>query len=333
MRGNVTRLAGRALLGALCGAFWGALVGGCPATVGRDCDAEDLARARELVYAPDGSPAYAGQAMVVASCGGTAVCHTQTAGAQRFGAPADLDFDPVVVDGVDEAAEQRRLRDAVLNLYRHRDDVYTSVVNGTMPPSGGPAPDLREAATSYRRYASATDIVGTPLPAVHTADGREILRNWLACGAPVVERTAPGPVMPCTSDEDCPLSNRCETELGECAPIGDVVGCRLGEGLVATWASIHEHVVGPACALGGCHDAGSEVLDLSDEAEAYETLTAGAPTQCDVRAFLVPGDAPGSYLGQKLTGTAPCGGRMPPAGLCAPVRDVILSWIDAGAPR
>jgi hypothetical protein len=323
---------GRASAGLIAGALLGAL-GGCPATVGRDCDAEDLALAREVVYAPDGSPAYAGQALVVASCGGTAFCHTQTAGAQRFGAPADLVFDPLVVDGVDEAAEQRRLREAVLSLYRHRDDVYTSVVNGTMPPSGGPAPDLREAATSYRRYASATDAVGTPLPAVQTAEGREILRNWLACGAPVVERAEPSPIAaPCGSDEDCPLSNRCEVERGECAPIGDVVGCRLGEGLTPTWSSIHEHVVGPACALAGCHGAGSSVLDLSDEAAAYATLTSGEPIACDMDGYVVPGDAPGSYLAQKLLGTAPCGDRMPPAGLCAPVRDVILAWIDAGAP-
>jgi hypothetical protein len=317
-----------------------ALLGGCRATVGTTCSPEELLRAREVVYAPDGSPAYAGQALVVSSCGGSAVCHTSSDGARRFGAPADLVFDVVLVEGPDEDAEQARLRDAQRALYRHRDAVYTSVVNGTMPPAGrGDVPDLREAATMFRRYAGLDDAVGTPLPAVQSAEGREILRTWLACGVPLVERSSPPSVLhPCTADADCTISGRCVEDFGECAPIGDVVDCRVGEGLVPTWSSIHGEVIAPSCAVPGCHVGATAFngLDFADEARAYELLVSGSTTLVSCGGpLLTPGDPAASYVFAKMEGALPssCGSRMPPTGLCRSTLEVIRTWIEAGAPR
>ncbi|GAB4202043.1 MAG: hypothetical protein OHK0013_14830 [Sandaracinaceae bacterium] len=325
---------------ALSTGLFAVLSAGCRATVGTTCSPEDLVRAREVVYAPDGSPAYAGQALIAASCGGSAVCHTSSDGARRFGAPADLVFDVGLVEGPDEDAEQTRLREAVLSLYRHRDAVYTSVVQGTMPPAGrGEVPDLREAASMYRRFAGPDDEVGVPLPTVQSPEGREILRNWLACGVPVVERSsAPSVLHPCVADADCPISGVCDTASGECAPVGDVVDCRVGVGLLPTWSSIHGEVIAPSCAVPGCHVGPTAFngLDFADEARAYELLASGSTTlgECGGR-LLTPGDADASYVFAKMEGALPssCGSRMPPTGLCRSTLEVIRTWIEAGAPR
>ena len=50
--------------------------------------------------------------------------------------------------------------------------------------------DVIAAAPSYSRLDSVTGET-TPLPGLDTEEGREILRNWLSCRVPVVERTEP----------------------------------------------------------------------------------------------------------------------------------------------
>jgi hypothetical protein len=307
---------------------------GCPATVGDACDLDE---AREVVYAADGTPAYAGQALLVTSCGGGSYCHTQTPMAPRYGAPGDLVFDVLLVDGaVDEDDALRRLFRAQNAAYRHRDGVYASVVSGTMPPVGRPpVPDLREAASAFRRYTGPMDTTGTPLPLVQSEEGREILRNWLACGAPVVERTTEADLPTCERDADCAVTGVCLMDTGECRPVGDVVEVRP-TALEPTWTSIFVNVIRPSCASVGCHVGASafNMLDLSDREMAYEALTTrDASTFCSERPYVTPGssDPTMSVLLDKLQPTPTCGGRMPPSGLSADVAMVIEEWVMLGA--
>ncbi|GAB4202045.1 MAG: hypothetical protein OHK0013_14840 [Sandaracinaceae bacterium] len=307
---------------------------GCPPTVGDDCD---LDQAREVVYAADGTPAYAGQALLLTSCGGSSYCHTQTPMAPRFGAPGDLVFDTLLVDGaVDEDEALERLFRARSAAYRHRDGVYASVVTGTMPPAGRPpVPDLREAASAYRRYDGPMDRTGTPLPFVQSTEGREILRNWLACGAPVVERTTDADLPLCTTNADCPITGVCLLDTGECQPVGDVVEVRP-TALEPTWSSIFVNVIRPSCATTGCHVGASafNMLDLSDRDMAYTALTTrDASSFCGERPYVTPGstDVSMSVLLDKLQPTPTCGGRMPPSGLGAEVAMVVEEWVMRGA--
>ncbi|RLB52556.1 MAG: hypothetical protein DRJ42_14490, partial [Deltaproteobacteria bacterium] len=115
------------------------------------CDEE---ASRLVVYTDDdqGLPAYAGQALITGTCSG---CHD--------GSDLSLASDGPSTERL------RRLQDGFTNSPRN---LLGTVYSGSMPPT-------RNAPTepSYRS-----------LPALQTPEGREILRNWLACGAPVVER-------------------------------------------------------------------------------------------------------------------------------------------------
>jgi hypothetical protein len=143
---------------------------------------------------------------------------------------------------------------------------------------------------------------------------------------------------PCVVDADCPISGVCDEAVGECAPVGDVIDCRVGEGLEPTWASIHAEVIAPSCAIVGCHAGASAFngLDFSDEARAYDLLAGGSTTvgACG-GPLLTPGDPAGSYVFAKMEGALPssCGSRMPPSGLCRSTLEVIRRWIEAGARR
>lgn len=312
------------------------LTAGCPATVGSACDES---AAYDVAYNSEGEPAYVGQAIMIASCGGSSYCHTQTDGVPRFGAPADLVFDPVLTDSGDSEdgeATQRRLLHAWRETLSHRDAVYASVVTSTMPPAGrGTVPDLRQAAAAYRTYSGASDTEGTPLPGVLTTEGRELLRNWLACGAPVVGRSrAEAPEVACTTNADCPVSGVC-LSTGVCDPVGDFVERRSTGTLEPTWDSLFTNVFQPTCAVSGCHAGASAFngLDFSDSATAYTLVTTGTATSgCGGASYVIAGDSASSYLLDKMSSSPSCGATMPPTGaLSSTTLDVIAAWIDAGA--
>lgn len=149
--------------------------GGCLPHSG-ECD-EELAR--RVVYThEDGLPAYAGQALVQSSCGDGSFCHAEAAlGSERYGAPGGLDFDLALAE---TAEEVERLRRGQRQVYRWRRQVLAEVTSGDMPPG--------EAGRLVARVGVYAD-----LPPLAGPEGIETLRNWLACGAPVVERTSPYP--------------------------------------------------------------------------------------------------------------------------------------------
>jgi hypothetical protein len=300
-------------------------LGGCPATVGSVCTPEDQARAERLVYQADGTPAYEGQAMMLTSCGGQSFCHTQNDGADinHFGAPAGLDFDPFLVNDCGEVEpQQERLFRARNALYRHRNDIYASIVTGTMPPRG-----MTRGASAFRSYTSATDTVGTAMPAINSPEGREIVRNWLACGVPVVEATT-NIGANCTTDSDC-SAGTCDPG-GQCV-VGNIESARSGTAGGATWSSVYSGIIQPNCATSGCHTGATPAsnLDLSSAASAYTTLT--TRSSCSM-PFVAAGNPDGSFLIDKISHPTPrCGGVMPPSMLCSDDIASIRAWVQGGA--
>ena len=110
--------------------------------------------------------------------------------------------------------------------------------------------------------------------------------------------------------------------------------------VLPTLESIQQNVFTPGCGLAGCHEgpAGPGLpsgMDLTSAAASRASLV-DVPSLQAVPALLrvEPGNADGSYLVQKLEGTAAVGQQMPRGGppLSPETIAVIRSWIDSGAP-
>jgi hypothetical protein len=307
---------------------------GCEASLG-DCDPGMDVR---VAFQEGGMPAYEGQALMETSCAST-FCHTSGAvGEFRKGAPAGLDFDVSVACGPDDdcASEAgvlavQRLRADQRRVVSWAGRILRTVERGHMPP-GAEGREVVEGNVRALGYHDGID----PLPSITSAEGTEILRNWLACGAPVVERAV-------SPFDDRVPGQRCNDVYSTL--VGD---CMVGEtcDLTPTWASIFECVIRPKCVA--CHSEEQPVfleasaLDLSTAQVGYDALVdmPGAGAECDGEGTLVvPGDADASLLIHKLevrhdATIEVCGDGMPTPPL-APVPqaqiDVIRAWIDAGA--
>src|SRR5690606_26116603 len=113
----------------------------------------------------------------------------------RYGAPAGLSFDvslacldreecPSDSEGVARLAEDQQ------RVFDYARAILSSVESGWMPPDGvGERLAEEQFGTLVDIGAKLTLEDGEPVPALGTPEGDEILRNWLACGAPVVEST------------------------------------------------------------------------------------------------------------------------------------------------
>ncbi len=254
----------------------------------------DEAAARELVYSTQGAlVATKGQALLHDSCGQGVFCHAAAAkGDARYLAPTGMDYDMLPVpNGWPQVIYQR---DAILQ----------SVVSGNMPP--GHIGQQKLANTEWVADLQLRE--GAPrLPSLATARGKAVLRNWLACGAPVVAAThLPDWARP--ADE------------------GDG-----GPGAL-DWSELFANVVHSGCSSTGCHDASAGGrLAMVEECEAYRQLLQVGP--CG-KARLIPGDA-SSLLVTKLDAASAqhCGKPMPPAGPLASAQiQRIRQWVQAGAP-
>ncbi|MGF1464983.1 MAG: hypothetical protein ACFCGT_02515 [Sandaracinaceae bacterium] len=265
----------------------------------------DLPAAQRPAYdEATGLAAFEGQALLIRGCGAGAFCHADGVEAEdRFGAPAGLDLDllPVAVDGtVDEEASARLARNQWTAL-RERHRVFASVASGWMPILSGAGADVADAAPAYVRVDPDSGDL-QPLPELGTADAKEILRNWLACDAPVVARPEP-------------------RDDGR-ASVGFIVPSRSVAPLEAEWADIYERLVAPRCSSTLCHGAGRDSqagLDLVGRDDALARLLGGAAnTDREESAcadsgmdLLVAGNPEQSLFYRKLTGEPGCGDRMP----------------------
>ncbi|MFW5876047.1 MAG: hypothetical protein ACOCXM_04870 [Myxococcota bacterium] len=314
--------------------------------------AEDLPRcddaaARELVFSRDGQPAHPGQALMEVSCSGDgSFCHAPGAeGAARRGAPAGLDFhvSPACSGEACDMAEVTRLDRNQRNVVDWAHEIAGLVDRGAMPPDG----EGRTIQGELEDALAYTFIDGDeprPLPSLGTDEGEAILRNWLACGAPVVERAGP-PGDPDVGSDPQP-GDLCTEET-------DVVGdCFVFQPVSPNWTDINERIIQGTCV--SCHGPGPlddrEVsqLDLSTEGgnDPYEALVGsggGAPAAGDPcagdGALVVPGAPEESLLVAKLEAARDdsvmvCGDPMPigdsvDGGSIAAIRE----WIANGAPE
>ncbi len=289
----------------------------------------------------NGMPMYAGQAIVYAGCSSAGQCHASSArGAGRHGVPSGLDFDigPRCIDA-DCEADPSRFSRARESITAHALLMHAAIERGTMPPgalgraiaeANGRFYTLDAAALDAVREGAALGDAGTVLPGIEDPEGRAIVANWLACGAPVVELTA----TPQGADPGTP-----------CAFGGDVGSCvhRLLVPLEApepTFASIYELFLAPSCT--SCHGEGpsdrreESGLDLSTIDIAYEALLGDATGEAcgGDGARVVPGSASTSLLLDKLGASPTCGDPMAgPRGAPSVVADAVRTWIDAGAAR
>ncbi|MCB9596493.1 MAG: hypothetical protein H6719_27465 [Sandaracinaceae bacterium] len=285
----------------------------------------DESAAHALVY-DDGVPAFEGQALVIDGC---IRCHGEGVEADdRNGAPRGLEFDVRLASQTPDVneAELSRLRRASENLYFLRHLVYGQVQSGAMPPpetaNGPPTESLYQRVPEGERE-------GPPLPSVESDEGRAILRNWLACDAPVVERT----LMRNDGNENSVGETHSTIETTPVEP---------------RWSEIYPRIIERSCAFSDCHDAATAAgaLDMSTSAVALAALRSGARGRLcgDSGAQrVVPGEPiddenpAQSLLILKLRGSGPagrvCGSRMPMAGnyLSEARVEAIETWIRNGA--
>ncbi len=229
---------------------------GCEVDLG-PCDSASV---RTLVYEDaTGLPAYAAQAVMHTSCGSGAFCHSQKArGADRFGAPAGMDFDLLTVTSCAENTDEcradvatKRLKEGLFETFDRRLDIWRTIQNGSMPP-GRAGQSLAEGGSGY------SGVNGDALGTIVTKEGKDRVRNWLACSPPllIVERTYPHPDGPAHES------------------IGAVVPPLAVDPPDATWSSIYTKAFAPRCATAQCHDGASHIaeLDMSSADLAYTAL-------------------------------------------------------------
>ena len=100
--------------------------------------------------------------------------------------------------------------------------------------------------------------------------------------------------------------------------------------------SIQDNVLTPSCATSGCHTGADAPLGLrlEDVASSYALLVGIPSGQVPSLMLVDPGNPSGSYLVQKLEGSAAAGERMPASGppfLSRTTVNIIRQWITDGA--
>ncbi|MDH3727564.1 MAG: hypothetical protein OER77_08545 [Myxococcales bacterium] len=324
----------------------------------------------------DGLPMYEGQALVQSSCGDGGSCHSPAAeGSERIGVPAGLDFDvslacnecvdstcadPGSCDGNAQSMYCEDLQRLDSNQSRTNSwagGMIAEIRNGSMPP-GEAGRSVRDPARWIRGPRAANPdgpSLGTPLPTIGSAEAEEIVRNWLACAAPVVARTE---LPPSEDDQLKSCGEACVYAVQTALPD-------------PTWSSIYANLIFPSCLLchgpenremdqnpdnptgvipGGASSEGLAALNLSgvdpmdtsnwasDSHAAVFDVPSSAAGDCEGQGTLVvPNDSAGSLMIQKLRADQTCGDEMPPVGgsqtICNSVIEVVEAWIDMGAPN
>lgn len=298
---------------------------GCQPEIGTACDLE---AARSVVYDDEGNPLYEGQALMVQSCaGGGGFCHSASA-VDRYGAPARMDFDMFSAERYETELTRidslHRFNSTRNRIYQMRREVYQSVTSGSMPPGAA-------GTTVYQDQYHRAD--GSNIPLVRTSEGLEILRNWLACGLPAVERTAAVEIA-CTTGDRC----QCDAATSSCEPVGDIVPNGSVTTLEPTFNSIFTVLLSRTCGTSSCHGGSRPIsgLDLSSADAAFADLMEPA-TSCasPSRPRVTPGNPDESELYLRLIASPnDCGGLMPPGRrVSAETAAAVATWITNGATR
>ena len=318
----------------------------------------------------DGLPMYEGQALVQSTCGNGAFCHAPAAvGADRIGVPGGLNFDVALacselqssecappIESCDGGQTDTPYCDRLNGLHNNQNQIRNwaegmiqEVRAGAMPP--GEAGRRVRDNTPWLRKSD-----GSQLPPIESSEAQEIVRNWLACQAPVVARAEVAPsaaleLEPCTSvDDEVCIYNGPQGALPE-----------------PRWSEIYWSIMFTECVIchgpangnvdqnpnnplngdipGGASPLALNVLDLtgSDTADtsnwpteshsAVVNVLASIQGECPGQGSLVvPSNSAASIMLQKMRGEQTCGDSMPPVQLLSQALvDVVEEWIDMGA--
>jgi hypothetical protein len=328
----------------------------------------------DIAYrAADGLPMYEGQALVQSTCGDGSFCHAPAAvGGDRFGVPAGLNFDVALgctdassdpscaqpIQSCEGGQTSSAYCDSLTRLQNNQSEINSwaegmvqEIRQGRMPPGEAgrsvvnPAPWLRKSD-------------GSELPPLGSSEGQDIVRNWLACQAPVIARTETPPsaeleLEPCPSvdDEICiyngPEGNLPDPEWGSIYWSIMFTRCVICHGPANSNTDqnpdnpLDGRIPGGASssALAALDLTGADTMDTSNWAvESWSSVVdalAADPGDCAGQGTLVvPFDAANSILVQKIEGTQTCGTEMPPAQMIsASLTQVVAEWVDLGAPN
>lgn len=354
---------------------------GCKRDLG-DCNLDGQTESGQPIDGPaafdiayrltDGLPMYEGQALVQSTCGDGAFCHSPAAtGSQRIGVPAGLNFDvnlACIDDSLDTSCSQpiascesgqtstpycsrlSRLHNNVNTVNDWAEGMIQEIRAGSMPP-GAAGENVRNNTPWIRK----SD--GSELPSIGTQEAEEIIRNWLACDAPVVSRT------------EIPPSP--DLELTACASVDDEICVYNGpEGGLPdpAWSDIYWSIMFQSCVVchgpangnpdqnpdnlsgaipGGASPLGLAALNLtgsdttntsnwpSESWSAVVNALAADPGACAGQgALVIPNDSPGSIMIQKMRAVQTCGDQMPLGGsISESLIQVVEEWIALGAPN
>jgi len=356
-------------------------VGGCKRDLG-ECNLDGQTSDGRPIEGPaafdiayritDGLPMYEGQALVQSTCGNGQFCHSPAAvGADRIGVPAGLNFDvalactdesqnPTCAQPI-ESCEGGQTNTAYcqrLESLHHNQSQIHNWAEGMIQEMRADAMPPGEAGRSVRdpiQWVRASD--GTLLPPIESGEAEEIVRNWLACQAPVIARTELPPsealeLTACTSvDGEICVYN---------GPQGDLPD--------PTWNDIYWSVMFTQCVLchgplndttddpnpnnplgggipGGASAEGLAALNLTgpDTTDTTNWPTDSYPAVVDAFAadpgtcagqgtIVIPFDSAGSLMIQKLRNEQTCGTQMPQTGILAePLIQIVEAWVDMGA--
>lgn len=271
---------------------------------------------------------YGGQAIMNKAC--STGCHSSSAtGTDRHGVPAGLDFDLLPVDEA-EAAGTKKIGDTTIvklksaqiaglrarqrKIVEQRSLIWQQVQDGLMPPSG-----MFESVMSTI-FASSKAMPckgGKPYSKMGVSQTREVFRNWLACGAPLVETNG--------------------AKVMQSSALGAVgyqyPACVIAPDVAVTLESLFKSTFSDC---GGCHNN-----DLTGPpafgSVAILAKSLRTKSVCGGKPFVTPGKPDKSYLLDLLRGpNAACNHERMPAGGLDPLSDraiaEVSAWIAAGAP-
>ena len=309
---------------------------GCRASLG-ECDESAINNTivyRANVEGTAVQPYYAGQALMTFSCAGS-VCHSETTPTveDKQGAPGGfhLGLQPYSVEacGDDPTSAACNAEYVRLTTNQEISHVYarlswSEVEEGRMPPN-------EPSSQTPFYYTYNNGVLSDPLPGLADPESRDMLRNWLRCGSPVISLT------PVTEDS-AQIGRECEDSVafGVCVNAGPPPAAPDPD-----WDSIYAFFERSGCDNAACH--GEETPPLFTSADdAYAALVGvdASAGECGTDVLVIEGNADDSILYQKLVATEddppPCGDHMPAARTSpfpSDILDPIRQWINDGAQR
>ncbi|MEM6957327.1 MAG: hypothetical protein AAF645_16670, partial [Myxococcota bacterium] len=274
-------------------------LGGCRAKLG-ECNEPAL----RIVYTVEGNPMFAGQALTQRYCANGECHNSSVTGSGRRGAPFGFDMDTVHLDvaactpgtlNTDACLlEQRRLAVATQVAFDFRDLSWNEIEQDRMPPVGARnLPDTDTSGLFFSLTDGGDPNTTDPVPSLREPEGRELIRNWLACGLPIVGVLEPTRDT-ASFEQACPESTIPDDSFFQCrfAPIPRME-------IAPNFDDIFAFIEQQQCNTSACH-GGTEAPNMTTRMEAFESLTTGTgptPGNClDLTAPYVNTESPEASL-------------------------------------